>query len=389
MASEWLIIGGGIHGTHLSLHLTQRGGVKPQHIRVVDPHPAPLSVWGQVTRAVSMEYLRSPLVHNLHWDQGSLGLFSRLHQQESMTRFIPPFGRPSLALFNAHAAHLIQKFGLDQLRLQARANRLARCGDRWSVETDKGVLHADRVVIAIGLSEQPFWPDWARPFKTSRALRHVFSPDFVRTSIAEGAAAIVVGGGITAAQTALALADRSPGSVVLVRRHDERVFDFDSDVGWMNAMNLRGFAQITDWDQRRRVIRSARHRGSIPSDVAVSLDAAVQAGVLHIVDGEVHSLREGASLLELTMRSGLTISADHLVLATGYVQSRPGGDLVDCAVNDFGFPTASCGYPTPTPRLEWAPGLYVSGPLAELEVGPASRNIVGARMAGQRLIESC
>jgi hypothetical protein len=38
------------------------------------------------------------------------------------------------------------------------------------------------------------------------------------------------------------------------------------------------------------------------------------------------------------------------------------------------------------PTLEWAPGLYVTGQLAELELGPTARNIGGARLAAERLV---
>ena len=38
--------------------------------------------------------------------------------------------------------------------------------------------------------------------------------------------------------------------------------------------------------------------------------------------------------------------------------------------------------------LRWHPRIHVSGPLAELELGPASRNIAGARLAGTRLVEA-
>jgi hypothetical protein len=51
-----------------------------------------------------------------------------------------------------------------------------------------------------------------------------------------------------------------------------------------------------------------------------------------------------------------------------------------------GLPCAGCGYPLVSPRLEWASGLFVTGPLAELELGPTARNIAGARAAGERLL---
>jgi len=38
---EWLIIGGGIHGTYLSNLLTSETDVSPDDIRVLDPHDRP------------------------------------------------------------------------------------------------------------------------------------------------------------------------------------------------------------------------------------------------------------------------------------------------------------------------------------------------------------
>jgi hypothetical protein len=35
--------------------------------------------------------------------------------------------------------------------------------------------------------------------------------------------------------------------------------------------------------------------------------------------------------------------------------------------------------------LQWGPGLFVMGPLAELELGPTARNITGARAGAARI----
>ncbi len=36
---DWLIIGGGIHGTHIAYVLKQRGGVPVDRLRILDPNP--------------------------------------------------------------------------------------------------------------------------------------------------------------------------------------------------------------------------------------------------------------------------------------------------------------------------------------------------------------
>ncbi|MCI0552745.1 MAG: hypothetical protein L0287_17485, partial [Anaerolineae bacterium] len=60
---DWLIVGGGIHGTHLSYYLTQRLGVSAERVRVLDPFVEPLARWDVMTTNVGMTYLRSPHVH--------------------------------------------------------------------------------------------------------------------------------------------------------------------------------------------------------------------------------------------------------------------------------------------------------------------------------------
>ena len=43
------------------------------------------------------------------------------------------------------------------------------------------------------------------------------------------------------------------------------------------------------------------------------------------------------------------------------------------------------GLPSISSELEWLPQLFVSGGLADLELGPFARNIMGGREAAQRI----
>ena len=90
-------------------------------------------------------------------------------------------------------------------------------------------------------------------------------------------------------------------------------------------------------------------------------------------------------MIGLTLGTGDSLVADRVLLATGFVQSRPGGPLVEHAIADYGLPCAPCGYPIVDKQLCWRDGLYVTGPLAELELGATAPNIRGARLAGERL----
>ncbi|PDW01594.1 hypothetical protein CJ255_18335 [Candidatus Viridilinea mediisalina] len=108
-------------------------------------------------------------------------------------------------------------------------------------------------------------------------------------------------------------------------------------------------------------------------------------GLLRVQPGEVRRasrLEDGSISLTLAEQ---TLTTQRVLLATGFTPQRPGGAWLDHAIAAHDLPLAPCGYPAIAPSLMWAPGLYVTGALAELELGPVARNIAGARHAGARL----
>jgi len=141
------------------------------------------------------------------------------------------------------------------------------------------------------------------------------------------------------------------------------------------------------------MIARARHRGSVPPDVARRLRHAQRRQRLaHVVAeatvGPIADLLAagppGTYTLTLDAAPG-TLQVDRVVLATGFEAQRPGSPWLDAAIERHGLTCAACGYPVVDASLGWAEGLYVTGPLAELEIGPVARNIVGARLAAKRL----
>lgn len=70
---EWLIIGGGAHGTAIANKLLKATDTRLQDICMIDPHEAPIQRWIDRTAATGMQYLRSPGEHSL--DVGSTALY--------------------------------------------------------------------------------------------------------------------------------------------------------------------------------------------------------------------------------------------------------------------------------------------------------------------------
>src|SRR5688572_16822459 len=123
---DWLIVGGGIHGTYLSFFLTRVKKLAPDRVRVLDPYERPLARWDECTRNTGMTYLRSPHVQSLDHDPWSISTFAKTRAGQPLAQYIPLYNRPSLALFRAHSDWLIGRHRLDAMRIRGRAQRLER-----------------------------------------------------------------------------------------------------------------------------------------------------------------------------------------------------------------------------------------------------------------------
>lgn len=385
---DWLVIGGGLHGVHLAVRLLAEAGVAPDGLRLLDPAPRLLARWGQCTANTGMRHLRSPAVHHLDVEPLSLLQFAgaTAHGGElDDEQFTPPYNRPSLDLFARHSQAVIARHGLDGLHIQARAERVELFGDGARVHLDSGnALTARRVLLALGASQQPRWPAWAIDLRDGGvAIQHVFEPGFDLVPDRWPARLAVIGGGISAAQVALRLADAAR-VVHLISRHAVREHAFDSDPGWVGPKYMRGFTATKSLRARREAITGARHTGSMPPDVHRALQAAVGAGRITMHVGPVRARARGHRAEVVVGDTPLEV--DGVLLATGFDGARPGGALVDALVHDHHLPCAACGYPIVDRHLRWHDALCVTGPLAELEVGPVARNIAGARRAAERIV---
>ncbi|MEM7583972.1 MAG: FAD/NAD(P)-binding protein [Acidobacteriota bacterium] len=389
-ALDWLIIGGGIHGVHIAARLLGDADVAPDRLRIVDPGDQLLERWRTCAATTGMSHLRSPSAHHLDVDPWSLDRFARGRSHKRKRGLLArPFKRPALTLFNEHCDKVVQAFGLKDLHIQDRAKRCSVDCDGAVVQLSSGrEIAAQNLVLAIGSGEQPSWPDWAP--RSHARVHHIFEPGFdgwppANEPLSETVG--VIGGGISAGQVALRLMAEGH-RVHLVSRHPLRQHQFDSDPGWLGPFRMAGFSREPDFDRRRSLIAEARHRGSVPPDVRRSLSQAIEQGHLHWHQDKVESLEARGDGLVLGLAAYAELEVERVLLATGFTSSRPGGSMIDALIASASLPCANCGYPIVDSALRWHPRVYVSGPLAELELGPASRNIAGARRAGDRLVDA-
>ena len=382
---DWLIIGGGVHGTYLSHLLVNQVGVSRDNVRVLDPHDEPLAAWRRFTANSGMNYLRSPATHNIDLPILSLYRFAKQSVDQLIGAFIPPYNRPSLTLFNEHCHHVIQHNRLETLRIIGRALNLQKNGQSITIYTTAGRLKARNIILAIGLSEQPYWPDWARALKNAgAAIYHLFDIDFRPAELPKSPMTVFIGGGISAIQAALKISETLPGKIRLISRHQLRESQYDFDPCWIGPKCLTNFHR-KDYRGRRHSIDRARIRGSAPCEVMEELHSAIKNNRLIFDHTDIRGVTTDGKRIRLMTDSNV-VWADHVVLATGFHDKRPGGSFIDSTINRFGLKCGTCGYPIIGKDLRWSDNIFVAGPLAELQLGPCARNIVGARNAGRHLL---
>ncbi|CAM3686274.1 FAD/NAD(P)-binding protein [Cytobacillus oceanisediminis] len=384
---KWVVIGGGIHGCTIASCLIKKGKAASEDLLIVDPFEEPMARWKKNTELIGMEYLRSPSVHHIDTDPFSLQKYA-CTKGELTGSFFGRYKRPSLDLFNEHSDFIMKETCLKKSWHKGRVISIKKVNGLWELKTEKEeILNALNIVFAISVNDQLNIPEWAEQIKekSNNSILHIYDEELNDLSSLEPPIAIV-GGGISAAHLAIKLSVLFPGEITLIKRHPYRVHDFDSDPGWLGPKKQSPYQKLKNYDMRRNMIRKARHKGSLPGDLFRKLKKLENDGKISVEDGTIESVSlDGRQQLNIIVGNQI-INVKHILLATGFQPSRPGGKLIDALVQEQNLLCANCGYPIVNKSLQWCPHLYVSGPLAELEIGPIARNIAGARQAAERII---
>lgn len=390
-----LIIGGGIQGSIIALALLQRWG--REYLRVLDPHPQLLSIWKRNCHACGMRYLRSPGAHNIENDPLALFRFVRSHRLTADYHSL--YQRPSLPIFQQHVDHVITHHQLERLHLQGRATAINIHENYVEVESDQGVLHAKRVLYALGSSHYLHIPSWASAVLSHRVpyISHLYDPQFHREWAEQARQPVIVGGGISAAHMAihLAYASRSAMLPVLVTRRPIRRAHFDSDPCYLGPKCLTSFLREHNYAHRRRLITQVRNPGSLPPDIADNLQNALAEGRCKLIESEPRALTHmistpsspsSATMATLRLSNGASVQSDCIMLATGFREMMPHEPLIKETAHKYQLPVDARGTPIVDDALRWHPRLLLSGAPAMLELGPAAPNIIGAHLALRRIV---
>ncbi|WP_175990415.1 FAD-dependent oxidoreductase [Bacillus sp. Marseille-Q1617] len=380
---ECIIAGGGIHGCTIANYLVKKKKIPVNQICVIDPHREPLAKWKLLTQRIEMPYLRSPAVHHLDLNPFSLHSF----KEKNKASFFGYYKRPSLDLFNKHSEHVLEEIEIQKAWKQGYVEKVSRKKRTWEVQLDSGdIIMGRNLIIATGMNNRLSYPGWGEELvkELPNQAGHVFQDKlpFIKAPIA------VIGGGISAAHLVVKLSKAFKGGLCQISRHPYRVKDFDSDPGWLGPKNMNAYQKLSSFTERREVIQKARHKGSMPRELVNRLRWLQKEHAFTFIQDEVESWEKDSDGIRLKLMAAKDMTVQTVLFATGFSPDTMRVEWLEDLIKQEKLTCANCGFPVVKENLEWCDHLFVSGPLAELEIGPAARNISGARKAAQRIADS-
>jgi len=386
--SEVIIVGAGPYGLSIAAHLRACG----VGFRIFG---RPMGNWR--TRMPRGMHLKSDGFASNLYDPGWSFTLKNFCQQQNIA--YADEGVPvAVDKFIAYGEAFQRRFapGVEERAVVA----LDRAPDGFAATLDDGEIVVGRkVIVAIGISDFPYLPpvfDGIAPNFLSHASQHADLEQFRGREVA------VVGSGSSAIDLAALLHEGGAGVRLIARRPQLRFHDrtergdrrwFDDNrrpvtgigPGWRNVFYTTTpqlFRHLPD-DKRRRIITQAHG----PAGGWFMRDRII--GKVPVVEGltpQRAAVKDGRIQLRLAGSDGHeeTVSADHVIAATGYkVDLRAigflGRELRDRINTLDQAPVLSRHFETSVP------GLYVVGPAASWSFGPLFRFVHGVGFAAPRV----
>lgn len=361
-APEVLVVGAGPHALTAASYLLRADPALSGRIAAADGAPW-LTSWRRRFTRLALAQLRSAAVHHPEPEPYALIEFAR--RTGRAHELTGEQGQPTTELFADFCDALLERNDLVAARIPIAVDALEpRSDGKVDVLLGGRVLRVGHVVLATG---------GACPHVPLLGARHA---DTVRLDqVRSGQHVCIVGGGLTAAHLALGAARRG-AQVLLVARAPLQARAMDVEAVWLGHA-LPAFASGTPV-QRAAAVRQAR-TGTVPPQVLTALQAQPQVR-LHV--GTVRQAGRDFVLLDDDRR----LPVDAVWLATGHTHDVRADPLTAGLLRRVPLALAD-GLPVLDDDLSWGgSAVHVTGPLTALQVGPAARNLVGARMAAERYV---
>jgi hypothetical protein len=389
------IIGAGPHALTLTTHLLQKKKSMRGRFLVFDPSGTWMSQWNRQFAAFEIPHLRSPAVHQPDPNPHALRTFAESRSNE----LFQPYDLPGTELFRDFCQETIRRWELADCVYPAQIVRVEPFKDsngrsRFCLQLANGQsIIARRVVIANG-GAVPNVPEWVGQISTHYPpdrLLHSHQVD-LRGSRLQGERVLIVGGGLTSGHLALGAIDRGAQVLLMSRRN---VYEklFDADPGWIGPKYLKDFWAEPDLQTRWQTIQQARNGGSMTPSVLSQLRRLEREGKMVFFeqcgvsqaawrdDGwQVHC--DNSAVHECIHHQTI----DRIWVATGSRLDARNHPLLKDVLDAYPIEVVN-GLPVVDEHLRWQGcELFIMGGMAALRVGPAARNLSGARATSDRIV---
>ena len=388
------VIGAGPQALTLVTHVLQKKASWRDRIQVFDPSGMWMTQWQQQFAAQEIGELRSPAVHHPAPDSHALrtfaaGRYSELH---------PPYDRPGTRLFQEFCDTVVQRCQLQDYVIPEKVTSLEhvqRKPSQFRLTLSNGdTVLARRVILATG-GGQPYVPQWVQQVNDSYPPERLCHANHVRLpalrSLA-GETVLIVGSGLTSGHLAVGAVARGAKVVMMARRTFEEKM-FDADPGWMGPKYLKGFRAEPNMETRWQMAQQARNGGSLTPAVMTRLRRLQNEGHITFYEQcQVAHAEWQEKAWQICCDRHLAHDCithqpiDRIWLATGTtldIQTHP---LLTNILETFPIETVN-GLPILDEHLRW-PGceVFLMGPWATLRVGPVARNLLGGKLASERIV---
>lgn len=390
-----VVVGAGVHGVHLALAVSRTYALDRKRIALVDPFHEPLTLWRRRVENCGMDYLRSNGSHTL------APSFYALRSEMGPKDHTAPYHRPSVDLFQRQARRMIHEIQQHTVAVHGTVTDITvpaegsperprhalhrgyvvhcRCTDGRERE-----LHAAAVILAPGNGAPEVPPGYREPLPPG--IMHIHDPRMPHGALPQyrqpGDRVLIAGSGIAACHLALTLVNHGI-HVEVWHRDPLEVHQFDSDPCFIGPRCAALFESIADPEIRHQLIDRSRRSGSIPEDLYTRFMAAVHHNRIVLHRREMKSWLHAPPGIVATPGNR---EFDQIILSTGFSREPPAAPLVSALASRYAAPVSSRGFPVPSGDLQWLPGLFVTGALADLVHGPPARNIIGAHLSRRKIL---
>ena len=374
---ETLVVGGGVNGTSVASELKDQGY---DDFVVADPE----GYGGRLmdyADSIGMESMRSPMEHNV---DGSEEASLREYAFEEGRPDEIEDGRPSIELFRDHWSDTVESYDLEEHLYQNEVEGLEEEDGFYRAVIDGQEVEAENVVLATGKGPLNY-PDYAEELPDEAEAYHAFDEGFsVDEAVDYDGETCVIGGGITAGQVASSMAEQG-ADVNLVSRSEIEKAGEEADEEWQNWTGIKERLDGKDQEESYESIREARYDGAMPEYVHEKL---VESSTDISEDVEILNA-DYTDGIDIELSDGETAEDVQLVYATGF-QDAYEDNFYQNIADELGLATGFRDMPMLEDEgLEWLDeygdnsDIYVTGEMAQGNLGPFAGNIRGAQIASE------